>query len=301
VNGVYGYRVDSALPLQRLRAGAMPRGRIAIELAAEDPLGEPAEIIQLIEGERAPEFAVARADDAFLCWCAHTGGYRLQPRAAIIHAEGQGAPEVVEDRLLGALLPLLMLERGELVLHAAAALTPAGAVAVCGPSGRGKSTLVAALDRCGFPVLAEDVVAPDEASLWPGPTGIRLEGSAAIALGLGAQDDRPAGGKRLHPAEGRVPHGHPVPLAAIVRLEPRGGSRLHVRSLAGPEALAAVFPNLLRLGPETAPAGFSRAADLVRAVPCFSARLPDDLRLLGAVAVELVERVASFRGGLRAA
>jgi hypothetical protein len=301
VNGVYGYRIDSALPLRRLRGGTMPRGRIAIELATEDPLSQPAEIIQLIEGERAPEFAVAHGDRALFCWCAHSGGYRLEPRAAVIHAEALGDPDVVEDRLLGALIPLFMIERGELVLHAAAALTPSGAVAICGPSGRGKSTLVAALDGCGFPALTEDVVALDGASLWPGPAGVRLVDPAAAALGLEPQDDRRAGAKRLHLADAQAPHGHPVPLAAIVRLEPRSGSRLHVRSLAGPEALAAVFPNVLRLGPETAPAAFSRAADLVRAVPCFSACLPDDLRLLGAVAGELVDCVASSGAGLRAA
>ena len=49
--------------------------------------------------------------------------------------------------------------RGALVLHASAIATAAGAILFMGPVGVGKSTLVAALTDCGYPLLADGIVA----------------------------------------------------------------------------------------------------------------------------------------------
>jgi hypothetical protein len=49
--------------------------------------------------------------------------------------------------------------RGIVCFHASAVALADGAIAVLGAPGAGKSTLAAAFGRCGFPVIADDVVA----------------------------------------------------------------------------------------------------------------------------------------------
>src|SRR5262249_12009859 len=59
------------------------------------------------------------------------------------------------DRLLR---PIVLQALGYQALHAAAALTPGGALLICGQSGAGKSTTAFALGQLGFDQLADDQV-----------------------------------------------------------------------------------------------------------------------------------------------
>lgn len=65
---------------------------------------------------------------------------------------------VVRLYLLGTCLGVLLHQRGILALHASAIETPEGAVLFSGPSGIGKSTLLAAFLKKGYSMLADDVV-----------------------------------------------------------------------------------------------------------------------------------------------
>jgi hypothetical protein len=58
-----------------------------------------------------------------------------------------------------SVLPLVLHLQGREVLHASAVLSPRGAVAFCGDSGVGKSTLACALGRRGWPTLCDDTLA----------------------------------------------------------------------------------------------------------------------------------------------
>jgi hypothetical protein len=248
-------------------------------------------------------FAVARAASSLLTWCAVSGSSRIDPSGPRIWARGQGDPTAWEDRLLNTLIPLLLAEQGDLVLHAAALATNAGAVVVCGPSGRGKSTLAAVLAAQGLPVLAEDAVTvtleADRILLWPGPAGVRLDPVTAQTLGKEAH--ALVRGKQMHfPAE-PAPSAEAVPLAAIVALDPRGGSKAEVKAVTGPDALAAIFYNVLRLEIETWQPVFSLAAEVIRRVPCYTARLPDDLSRVSRIAPWLVADVTGAAAGVQAA
>ena len=86
---------------------------------------------------------------------------------------------------------------GALALHAAALLTPAGALLVFGAKGSGKSTTLAALAAQGTPVVADDLAVVRDGLVAAGPRGIDLRTGAA---GLGewrGQVVRPSGGGRL--------------------------------------------------------------------------------------------------------
>ncbi len=67
-------------------------------------------------------------------------------------------PRIVSGMLIATALPALLWSRGDIVLHAAAAVLPgcATAVAIAGPSGAGKSTILEALVARGADVVADD-------------------------------------------------------------------------------------------------------------------------------------------------
>ena len=97
--------------------------------------------------------------------------------------------------LLGSALGALLLQRGLLPLHASAIQTANGAALFVGPSGRGKSTLAAALAQRGYAMLSDDVAALDvddagQVVAFPSMPYMRLWADAA------AQLQRPTEGQR---------------------------------------------------------------------------------------------------------
>ena len=192
-----------------------------------------------------------------------------------------------EDRVVNAIVPILLAVRGELVLHAAAIVESGRAVIVCGPSGRGKSTLAHALESAGCGLLAEDGVAltrEGEGMLaWPGPVGIRLHPGPGDAPPVEPGRRR----KRLHIGASTPLGPEPVPVGAIVVLAERGGDEPDVRGLSPEVALPPVFVNAIAGRPEQQQATFSRVAEVVRRHPVYEVRLPDDLAALPAAAAAL--------------
>lgn len=103
---------------------------------------------------------------------------RLQP----------GVPEFTgRHLLLNQILPLVLSRRGRLVLHAGAVAINGHVVAFIGPTGSGKSTLVAACADAGAEVVADDSLVisleGDRWMAWPSYPAIRLWESAANLIG----------------------------------------------------------------------------------------------------------------------
>ncbi len=91
--------------------------------------------------------------------------------------------------LLGHAVSAVLHQRGLLVLHASGVVGAHGAVLIAGHSGRGKSTIAAALSAQGFPLLTDDVAVPTidaggRAVVHPGVPQVRLWSDAARRLGL---------------------------------------------------------------------------------------------------------------------
>lgn len=83
-------------------------------------------------------------------WVSEGKEIRIQPDANFLDSE-------VRLFLLGTCLGVLLHQRGILALHASAIETPRGAVLFSGPSGVGKSTLMAAFLQRDYCMLADDV------------------------------------------------------------------------------------------------------------------------------------------------
>jgi hypothetical protein len=98
------------------------------------------------------------------------------------------APDgIVRLPLLGAVLAVLLHQRGFLVLHGSAIAIADRAVVFVGGKGAGKSTMAAALFARGHRLIADDVVAVDCASaggpkLVPGYPQLKLSEAAALAV-----------------------------------------------------------------------------------------------------------------------
>jgi hypothetical protein len=72
---------------------------------------------------------------------------------------GEGiSSELVEDAYRRRVLPFALQAQGRELLHASAVEMPMGAIAFCGASGAGKSTMAAALGDRGNPPVADDAL-----------------------------------------------------------------------------------------------------------------------------------------------
>jgi hypothetical protein len=151
--------------------------------------------------------------------------------------------------LHGGVRGALIHQRGELPLHATTVLPPNGdgAVAICGSSGMGKSTLAAALVRQGWSLISDDLTritwADRTPLVWPCRTGIKLMPDAAARLGLTLESlERAAAGKVLMPAA--TPPGS-VRLSCVITLgnDPSPSWRV----LEGTAALAMLTQQTFRL------------------------------------------------------
>ena len=132
-------------------------------------------------------------------------------------------PTVIRDTFFRNVLPMVLQLEGIEVLHASAVFHSQGVVALCAPSGTGKSTLAYGLQRRGWPLWADDAVAFEldgpvvrTISL---PCEIRLNSEVRSFFGrlpspLQSNADSPGGNHNFLTKPRQA-----VPLAAIMKLE----------------------------------------------------------------------------------
>jgi hypothetical protein len=149
------------------------------------------------------------------------------------------ATEKIRDAHRRLVLPLALQVLGQEVLHASAVAVEAGAVAFCGSSGTGKSTVAYSLARRGHPPCADDAAAIEFGRRWPEliplPFALKLRPDSAAYYG---EDAGPL--EVQNPLERR-------PLAAICVLhrEEKGNA---VRRLDRAEAFPAVLAHAYSFG-----------------------------------------------------
>lgn len=168
------------------------------------------------------------------------------------------------NSVLGTGVSLAGFQRGHIPLHASAVLAPGGAVAFSGMSGKGKSTLVAALVQREWDLLTDDlclVRCADGNHVGQGPSELRLWGDAVEKLGwdendrFAVQRDIPKFIFRQPPA--RLREAPLVRLYALAFAE--DGVEAGIRRLTGVEAVRALVERLrLRMRTHLLPSGLRR-------------------------------------------
>jgi len=191
------------------------RSAIALpELIAVDRPADPASIVdirlgtlpQILPATREIGYGLQVSDDAAMLSVNNIARFRIRGGSEIVVDPLPGASERnVRLFLLGSALGVLCHQRGALLLHANAIVTPDGAFAFAGDSGAGKSTLAAHFERAGYEILCDDVCmirfdAAGKPFAWPGLPRLKLWGDAAEAFGYdrGALDVAVDGMDKYH-------------------------------------------------------------------------------------------------------
>jgi hypothetical protein len=194
------------------------------------------------------------------CWQAAPGrflvkGGRKSGRFFVEHGSRitlHRNPEAEDERLMFHLLhpvsAALFRQRGLLTLHASTVNTPAGAIALCGRSGTGKSTTITAMLNNGCNIISDDVTvlrfgSDGRVEAAPGSPRMHLWEDAAKRLGL---DTERLG---IHPIRRKkraliAPGEHcpaPAPLRKLCILDPCSGDVIKMSRMKGTDKLDALM------------------------------------------------------------
>jgi hypothetical protein len=234
----WGLRIDTEVAIP----GALPAAPGPFDIA-----------VRLGPARPAQGSLYERIGEGFAFTAPGVARYRIEGAAVRVTPDPGADPALVAALLVATALPALMWARGDVVLHAAAAVMPGTtrAMVVCGASGIGKSTWLARAARAGAAALADD--------------SLRVAGDLAAA-GLPAARQARRGGSRAVVPVARTCAA--APLGAIVVMEPGEGAPVRLSGIAALQALLAqrhrpAAARLLRLDG----AALARLAALAAAVP----------------------------------
>lgn len=260
-------------------------------LPAAPPAAPPDVVVQ--DGIVPPQLAAPAMAGAN--WQAEPGRFlwRGGPRAGRFLVEAgdrvivQRGPRAEEELLafhfLDSVLAAVLRQRGLLVLHANAAVTPAGpALAVSGDSGAGKSTTLAALLARGGAMLADDLTAlrlgaTGVVEVLPGVPQLHLCADAAEGLG---QDISALPRYQWRRMKAAVPAAvsAAAPLRALYLLRIGAGAEVRLNPLRGAAKFAAVQECVYGpLLPQEHPDLFRLFAALTDQVPVYRLERPAGL------------------------
>jgi len=182
----------------------------------------------------------------------------------------------------GWAIPIAALQRGYLCLHATVVGIAGTVVAIAGESGVGKSTTAASLTQRGHHLIVDDTaiidLTPTGPMVLPFRRAVHLTDDATATLGIPSEEliRDPVSNKHLWHPRGQSATDDPVPLGAIVLLDPTGSDTVDVEALTGADKLAQVAHHGGRretsthlLGPRTY---FESLATLCAAVPVWMVR-----------------------------
>jgi len=284
----YGATISSEVPLGLQQGGDEPDVEVRRRSVAEPP--GPARTLRLGTDGRLVRWKVNVAAATATFWFEDAGTFRVLSDERAIDVDQRGPEQQMVRYLLVTGLSAAFSAMGRLVLHGGAVVGPHGAVAVCGPSGRGKSTTVLGLSRAGFGVLHDDltVLTPDFTA-HPGPRHASVAPATAMCLGVqGTADD-----------DGKVavalPDAPPSRLGAVLMLDARGREPA-LRRLSPRDAA-------VRLGKEaglwfllTSAARrtrFDLLTRLAEELPCYSWSAPMGIEQAAAAAAGIVPELVS--------
>lgn len=148
--------------------------------------------------------------------------------------------------IVQSIVPPTLHQRGDIVLHASALMTPNGALCVLGHSGAGKSTVALAASRRGHSVLSDDVTPVR----WLSEGPMTFAGPSAVAVWNDSRERFGGQGALLGRARERAnkfvlatnapPTAGPFPIRACVLLTEHPKADVEVSQLTGRDAFMAL-------------------------------------------------------------
>lgn len=214
---------------------------------------------------------------------------RVRRTLAIAPLRDDACAATLRHFLIDQLLPRAVADQGRLVLHAGGVAVEGRAVLFLGESGRGKSTLSAALVRSGADLVGDDAIAFDPGGGHPRVRaihpGLRLLPDSLAAIGPAGQTPSMVAtcSEKLSvcPPELAEQGRGWLPVAAIFVLEAQaiGDGTIRHRRLACADAAIALVANSFALDPSDgmrAGANLVHAASVAGSVPVIALHYPRD-------------------------
>jgi hypothetical protein len=289
----FGLAIHSELVLPELVSTGCDQPDITIRLGTV----EPAQELEPVEN-----CVYATERDACFRW-QQVGAYQVRDGSQIVVQPEPGADDrLVRWVLLGAVLAVLLHQRGLFVLHASAVALEGEAAVFIGAKGQGKSTTAAVLYEQGHQLLSDDVVALTSSAtgvplLLPGYPELKLWPDAVTSVLRKDPLDIPRAAALTDKRQCRVDQRFSLqasPLRAIFVLD--SGDALCVepiqRGTGMLELIAhsyiARFGHRLLHGP-SASAHLRACQELSRQVPMYAIQRPDALDLAPRIG-EIIEQ-----------
>lgn len=286
----YGLGFESAFALPELEATAEHKADVTIRAGAVRRLAAEAGL--------CPELPFHITPAETFLFFSQVGSFLIRRGCEIlIEALPNVEDSLIRLPLLGAVLAVLLHQRGNLVLHASAVALDGQVVVFVGHKMHGKSTMAAALYGRGHELLADDVVAIDlETERHPmvlsGFPQFKLYPDAVIAALRGDPDELPEiasnVGKRSRRAEESFA-ACALPLAAVYVL--REASELRITQLDPQDAIRTLIANsyMARFASQWQQSGVAasnlrQCASIANQIPVYLLERPHDLAALGKVA-----------------
>ena len=209
--GIFNIALASDIPLPELPEVEMAKSVISIQ-AGEDAACIPAQPEwfhhwETPEGEVA--ILCAKLPDAYLLRFPKLVDFTISMSCdTVLYFPQPDIPAAtIRHLLLDQVVPRILGQRGQLILHAAAVVMPEGqSIAFLGASGRGKSTLASSLHHNGAQLITDDCLLLEEVGghvvAIPNYYGLRLFNDSATAIFGEQSGDSPVAHyttkKRLH-------------------------------------------------------------------------------------------------------
>ena len=305
----YGLRVRSPVPLPfaalRLRA---PTPDVTVRVGAvPETLHAPVRSRRRVNGwpewETAPRIFLLRMQGVARCLVTEGRDVLVEPHC--------GDDREIGEHLAKTAWTALLLQRGIVPFHASAVAFEAGAVLFLGRSGAGKSSLVGALLKRGYAMLADDVVgiAPD--SSLPGASTSRFRAlpayprlrlcadtlDALVWRGQALEEGKRSG-KALAPV--RRFHASPLSIRSVYLLDSHNRSDIELETMRGASAVEALRQQVLLkylvngLGQRRRRELFHTVAAMVRQAPVARVKRPASAFRLDALTDRVEEHLRGF-------
>ncbi|MES2902594.1 MAG: hypothetical protein V4696_00260 [Pseudomonadota bacterium] len=225
----------------------------------------------------------------------------LPDRKLVVHATLEMPKSTIEHFVADQVMPRVLAQDGEFVLHSAAIRFGGGAILILGTSGSGKSTLAASFQFEGYVLMGDDAAiiategVPSATALY---ASLRLFPDSIAALlpdDIVSEDVAHYSEKqRLSIQTSKGLENESVPLIAIFILAEPTDDAICVTRLSVANACMALLSNSFALDPTDAKGAHNRlqkASELAGRIPAYALEYPRDYTRLREVRQAIVGRL----------